>query len=193
MQVRTAGIVKSMELPLRFALAHEEAGSRGANWLRRYCPRGETSVEIISSYRGYPAVPVDNQHLREALKASPIMIFDEEGGVEERDAIRGMSLALGNVGNNQICNQSTGPGAAEFHLRSIVVENISGRPVVRVEGWFHDIHMKPEKYFCGIFIDATPLAENARVEELYLQTATKPEMEKYQSQFEQILQTIKWA
>lgn len=182
-----------MELPPRFVLEHDEAGTRGANWLRRYNPRGERSVEIFSAYRGYPQVPVDNEHMREVLQAAPLLVFDEAGEVSDTDAVRGMSLALGNVGNNQICNFETGVGAPVFHLTRLCAESIAGRPVIRAEGWFHDIDKQPTKYFNGIFIDATPDDVNARVEELYLQTSTEAEMSEYKPLFDQLLKSIKWS
>lgn len=192
MQVRTTGIIKSMDLPTGFVLAHQEAGTRGANWLRKYGPAGDKSVEICDVYRGYPQVPIDNERLRELLAKAPLVVFDKATDVCDTDSIKQMSLALGNVGDNQLTNRLSGLSGPMFELEKLVADFVGGRSVIRVEGWFHDAGFKPDKFFSGIFFDATPEDENARVEELFLQCESLNQQLQYRPAFDQLLASIKW-
>ncbi len=203
MVVCSAGVIKSMELPPDFVFDRTEAGTRGENWLQTYRRKTTTTVFICVGCDGYTHLDIDLESFRKALKDTPSVLFDESMNISKAELIRGMSLVLGNSGENQVWNPATGPYGPKFHLEKMWTEFISEKPVLRLEGWYHGferLFQPPDSEDCGVpssyvsaaYIDTNPGAEQAKVEELYLQCETSEELEESQPSFEKMLASVRW-
>jgi hypothetical protein len=199
--------IKSVALPVGFVLVGEEAGSFGANWLRRFAIVDGTrefsqrqKVEICFGSSGIKHLPEDLESFRIALKNAPQTVFDEET-TSNKVLVGDMCLVLGRPGENQVWAEVNGLNAARFVLETMSSTTLHQRPVIQVEGWFRggmslstaDEDMSPpDRYYSGVFIDMNPASERAQVEYLFLQCEQEDDMKKFLPQFRTMLESIQW-
>ena len=189
------GAIKSMKMPDAFSEHSERVGGMGSdNWMHSYRIPKERYPEITCRYSGYPLFGAEVAAFRNILNQEAGVVFEQANPQyctkSNLDQVRQVSSALGNSGDNQISNPEGGP---MFNLKKMEVREINGRSVLHVLGWFQDQELEPKVYLSCIFIDADPKSEQCRVEELYFQAFPLDLFDKYLSDFEQVLPTIKWT
>lgn len=205
-QVRSPGCVESITLPSGFESLGNVSSTYGNNWLKRYGPSDQTKmVELCLASTGFNHLGIDLEPFREAIASCPSVLFHKDTGTCNADLICGMTLVLGRPGENQVWNPATGPGGPGFELEKMDTTVIAGKPVVRLEGWFQNdarlflpadgsVDMGPPGSFLySIYIDTNPAAERAKIEEIYLQCATRELLIEYLPVFEKSLATITWG
>ena len=107
--------------------------------------------------------------------------------------IRSLESALGNAGNNQITNSSSGVSGPRFYLEKIHVIDLSSKPVMAVQGYFHGFDGQVHNHYMGIFFDATPDDRDyCQIEEIVFQAPTWELFGKYFPQFQKTLNSIRW-
>jgi hypothetical protein len=191
--VETIGSFKSIEMPKGFRFEGEEIGGRGENWLRVYRADSTDRVKISVRFSGFPLAPMDTQSFRQVLKLEPQTIFEKGGQNNQLENVQSVAFALGNTGDNQVCNMEKGPYGPVFELEKMKVDVVNGRKVVKIRGWFHGADMVPQHYFSGIFADGSPRSEECRVEELYLEAYTEDLYKEYLPVFEGVVDSLSWS
>lgn len=204
MQVRSPGSIESITLPSGFVLVSQESGTYGSNWLKRYGLPSRPGVDICFASSGFNHLEMDLESFRQALSNTPSVLFDKETGVCESELIRGMCLPLGSPGENQVWNDAKGPAGPMFELEKLSTRFASGKPVIRLEGWFRGndrLFLPPDaedmgppvSFISGIYIDTGSGSGRAKVEEVYLQSDTREGLDEFLPAFDQMLTTIKWS
>lgn len=198
MPTLTTGAIKKMKLPELLSEHGEQIGGYGSeNWSHSYRIPGQRYPEITFRYSGFPLFGSSLDAFRSVLAAGPQIVFDvnndQYNGVESKKIVQSISPALGNSGDNQICNEEIGLDGPMFQLEEMEVLEIQKKPVLRVSGWFHNPEMEPKVYLNCIFIDADPKSDECRVEELYLQAFPQDLYRKHLPDFDQVLSSITWV
>lgn len=186
------GAIAKIDMPSGFELKEETRGGMGMNWLRVYSPKQTEDVRISLYYRGAPELGEYAKAFRSLLK-TPAVLFDDQSGPNDENAqarVRSIQSSLGNAGNNQFTN----PDNARFVLEKIQTISLSGRPVMSVQGYFYGPDGQTDNNYFGIFYDATPNdKEYCAIEEVVFEASNWDLFEKYFSEFQKTLNSIRWA
>ncbi len=194
MTVENSDTFKFVQMPKGFRFESEDYGGRGNNWLRTYTkPDTGDMVKLCQRFSGYPLSEIDSESFREVLKQKPHIIYEKSAANDQAPSLRDICYALGNVGDNQMTNSTPAPYGPTFELEKMAVEEVAGRNVIRVCGWFHGVDMVPQHYFCGMFVDAEPDSEECRVEELYMEAYSEELYMSHLPLFDEMIQKMTWA
>lgn len=200
MRVEEIGSIKYIELPDSFARGEVQMGGMGQNWRRIFQPRDKKDADdasIVAFYRGAPASAEDAAPFRHLLKQPPSLLFSTismGNGAQQHnfELIRELESILGQCGNNQIANIETGVQGPRFCLEKLETILVSGKNVLALSGFFHDMDLHPQAFLRGLFFDAQPESTDCIVEELIFEAQTRILYDKYSPAFEKSLSTICW-
>lgn len=188
------GAIQSMELPARFELSKSSLSGLGMSWLKSLRTAEDKDVEIAFFYRGSPCNAGAVETFRLLLKADIAVVFDYQDEVVNADVVNQLGTVLGNCKNNQISNRNIGNAGPRFYLEKIHVVRLNKRPVMSIQGYFHDPDGDIRNHLMGVFFDASPDdPAQCRIEELVFQAPNIDLFNKYMPDFLSALQTIHWS
>jgi hypothetical protein len=166
----------------------------------------------ISVYSRGRSLNSDDQHaIKSAIDSAqgkPKLLFDSSwdvNGTYKNDPARKQAveqqmkslagvLGESQLGDNQFTNNKRppDPGAPVFHIERAEVQNINGKQVLAIEGYYPSIKDgSPERFFTGIF---APKDEGGGtvVHEAFLQSNDKMQFVANKAPFRKTLNSIHW-
>ncbi len=183
MKLENVGTIREFSLPDDWYEQTDKVGSvSGLRWERLFVPAARDGAELFVSYRG---VPLDEG----SRKVFTFMLKQGERGALPVEEILALHTVLGvaTTGDNQYTNKNPADSidGPTFNLLTARLVTVGGKVVLRVDGKF-----KNGRFYSGIYYPAG--AEGRIVEELFLQTRNMDAYQKYNAQFETVLNSIAW-
>ena len=153
----------------------------------------EAFEQVLNSPQNLPK-PLYSETSKSAISAEQRKLFNELAPV----------LGLSNVGDNQLTSQTDDAfkRKAAFHLDSARVEEINGKRILAIDGWFSqtdeqgrekmEADAPSKRYYTGFFTPAQDKSGAKSVDELYLQSDSKMAFMANKACFRSAVKSIGW-
>jgi len=203
-RVDNLGAISAINLPASWHKFEQNTSSGRAT---TFAPKGNDAPQITNLEHTRPVDPNTTQIYKDLLaQKAPETLYAEGFNVDAKAAklLKSISPILGEslVGDNQISNPVSDPGDQQpaFHLQSAKLQQVAGKNVLAVSGWFtqNDALGHPKmgpdgplkRFYQGVF--SPPDKKTGSVDELYVLADSDAAFAKGQSVFKSSLSTIKW-
>lgn len=168
-----------------------------------FTPKGQKEVRIgLLSW--VPSIEQQSwDDFNKLLAANPNLttsrlLFADKGfsGAKAIENVKALTRVLGinHVGNNQITNsrKPPDPSAPVFRLERLELQSLNRMTVLFAEGYFIDIHGKPNGFSSGIYVPYKRNRSNA-VYQIYLEAPDKENFQRNIQAFQATLRSIQWT
>jgi len=188
--------IKSLELPSGWVEVKSNAEFAPRS-IRTFAPASETKVKIGLLNEGVPVGKAATEAFRKLIGSGQRIVFDDtkqkKPSAADQQLMGKAAPAFGNIGNNQIVNEMTGPCGPVFNLERVEVLVWNGRPVLAIRGWF----CNPESgtrinAYCGFLVDLNAGETECQIEQIYIEASTENLYLQYLPAFEQSMRSIQW-
>lgn len=197
MNLSAVGIIKNIVLPEDFQAGVDTRGGAGHSWTRIFFAKETPAVELKFRFRGIKTSGNDAKAFYDAVRRPPQLIFAHSDFIPptilEKNLVKSLGGALGNAGNNQLTNETTGLSGPRFFLESLQVVELKQKHALLVAGYFHNPEGEFSQAFRGIFFQAGSYEDGLPIEEIFIQAPSKELLERYKKSFDAMLDTIEWS
>jgi hypothetical protein len=176
------GPVQSLAVPAVLVRQEESYLSRGT--VTEFKTKDGTNLTVAVFDVGRPLSQASRERFTQLLSGQPIALAHSQ--ISELSEVLGRTT----LGDNQLVNKAIAPdpSAPAFNLESAVINKLNERSVLEVAGSFVDRNGKPSSFYRGVFVPA----DNNGVEQIYMQTSTKEQLDDNIQLYRDIIESIRW-